>query len=279
MSHIIGICLLAIQQEAQDGMGGIYHIKPGAESLTLTLQDDILTLQNIADKLGIHPIVTLRKARTVGMTQSGYHHISIILCSVCHAERFGSTFGRWIAGTHRCTIHISTTLLGKFRAIALAIDFTRRDINHALHAVPQSIFQQVGYAVDVCLHHLYRVLLKEVRTRIAGCIDDVISQLSQLVIYRFPYHPVHALDDRLGNVNLCKEERVILPIGGKLLSCTFLVSAGSYHLVAPGWILHQHINHTASYQSCSPSHKNGLAMQALQIQTFPEKARNIFLIW
>ena len=54
MSHIIGICPLAIQQEAQDGMGGIYYIKPGAESLTLTLQDDILTLQNIADKLGIH---------------------------------------------------------------------------------------------------------------------------------------------------------------------------------------------------------------------------------
>ena len=71
MSHIIGICPLAIQQEAQDGMGGIYYIKPGAESLTLTLQDDILTLQNIADKLGIHPIVTLRKARTVGMTQTG----------------------------------------------------------------------------------------------------------------------------------------------------------------------------------------------------------------
>ena len=44
---------LAIQQEAQDGMGGIYHLKPGAESLTLTLQDDILTLQNIADKLGL----------------------------------------------------------------------------------------------------------------------------------------------------------------------------------------------------------------------------------
>ena len=279
MSHIIGICPLAIQQEAQDGMGGIYHIKPGAESLTLTLQDDILTLQNIADKLGIHPIVTLRKARTVGMTQSGYHHIGIILCSVCHAERFGSTFGRWIAGTHRCTIHIAAALLGKFRAIALAIDFTRRDINHALHAVTQSIFQQIGYAVDVCLHHLYRVLLKEVRTRIAGCIDDVISALSQLIIDWFHYHPVHALDDRLGNVYLCKEERFILPIGSKLLSGTFLVSSGCYHLVAPGRILHQHINHTASYQSCSTSHKNGFAMQTPQFQTFPEKARNIFLIW
>ena len=32
-------------------MGGIYYIEPGAESLTLTLQDDILTPQNIADKL------------------------------------------------------------------------------------------------------------------------------------------------------------------------------------------------------------------------------------
>ena len=32
------------------------------------------------------------------------------------------------------TIHIAAALLAKFRAIALAIDFTRRDINHALHA-------------------------------------------------------------------------------------------------------------------------------------------------
>jgi hypothetical protein len=63
-----------------------------------------------------------------------------------------------------------------------------------------------------------------------------------------------------------------------LISILFLFY-GCYHLVAPGRILHQHINHTASYQSCSTSHKNGFAMQTPQFQTFPEKARNIFLIW
>ena len=199
------------------------------------------------------------------MTQSGYHHIGIILCSVCHAKRLCSSLRRWIAGTHRGTIHISAALLGKLRTIAFAIDFSRRNVNHALHTVSQSIFYEMGYSIDIGFHHLYRFPTEEIRTRIACRIYDVISPLSQLIIDRIHYHTIHALDNRLGDINLCKEERLIFPISRKLLPGTFLIATSRYHFVASGGILHQHIHYATTYQSRGTHHKNGLVTQTLQV--------------
>ena len=199
------------------------------------------------------------------MAQSGYHHIGIILSSVCHAKRLGSSLRRWIAGTHRGTIHISAALLGKLRTIAFAIDLAGRNVNHALHAMSQSIFYEMGHTIDIGFHHLYRFPTEEIRTRIACRIYNVIRSLSQLIIHRFHHHSIHALDDRLGDIYLCKKERLIFPISRKLLLGTFLIATSSYHFVASGWILHQHIHNATSYQSRGTHHKNGLVTQTLQV--------------
>ena len=199
------------------------------------------------------------------MAQSGYYHIGTILCSVCHAKRLGSSLRRRIAGTHRGTIHISAALLGKLRSIAFAIDFARRNVNHALHAMFQSIFYEMGHTIDIGFHHLYRFLTEEIRTRIACRIYDIISPLSQFITNRFHSHSIHALDNRLSDINLCKEERLIFPISRKLLLGTFLIATSSYHFVAPSRILHQYIHHATSYQSRGTHHKNGLVTQTLQV--------------
>ena len=129
----------------------------------------------------------------------------------------------------------------------------------------QSIFYEMGHTIDIGFHHLYRFPTEEIRTRIACRIYNVIRSLSQLIIHRFHHHSIHALDDRLGDIYLCKKERLIFPISRKLLLGTFLITTSSNHFVASGGILHQHIHYATSNQSRGTHHKNRLVTQTLQV--------------
>ncbi len=177
MRHIISICPLAVEQEAQNGMSSIHYIKPRPESLTTTFQHNILTAQHVADKLRIHSVVALRKARTVSMAQPGYNDISAILCPISHTERLGCTLRRRITSPHRCTVHVTAACLCELAAVALAVNLARRDVHHALHAMLQAKLYQMSNTIKIRLHHLHRFLTEEVGTRITCCIYNKVYTL------------------------------------------------------------------------------------------------------
>ena len=103
----------------------------------------------------------------------------------------------------------------------------------------KTVLHQVPHPRDIGHNDLYGLLLEEVRTGIAGSMDDVVIVL--------------LTGQRLGDVALHKMETLVIPIVGKAAAGTFLITSQGIDLAMT--LCHQQVRQTTANQSGSPRYQ------------------------
>ena len=247
VGYVVGLATLSFQEDVEQGAGTVDHIAPRTVLGARALHHNVLASQDVADELGVDPVVGRGEKGTEGVAGTGYHHVGAIFCGVAGAKGLGSPLGGWVARPGIERIDIAAVVFGEHPAVALAIHLAGGYIEQPLHAVPQPVLDSVGHSVDVGLDHLDRRLGKEVGAGIAGGQNDVVE--SEVAL------------QWVGDVVTDEMEVGVGHVRGEPRPGPLLVAARCIDVVVDAGARHEYVDKASSYQACGSGDKDVLARE------------------
>ena len=112
--------------------------------MRVSVEEDMVRVEKIGDKVGIEGIVSVGKGGRVGMSECGYEEMGMIVWWVWDGEGLGRRFGRWIGGREGWRMEIGGGVVGKLRGMGVGIDLRGRDIKDGVDGVSEWILEEVG---------------------------------------------------------------------------------------------------------------------------------------
>lgn len=247
VGHVVGLPALSLQEDVEQGTGAVYHIAPRPVLCPRALHHDVLATLDVADELCVDAVVGWCEKGSEGVAGTGDHHVGAIFCGVGDAQGLGGPLGRWVARPGVEWVDIAAVVFGEHPAVALAIYLARGYIEHAFHAVAQSILHGVGYPDDIGLDHLDGRLGKEIGTGIAGGENDVVESEVALQL--------------VGDIVTDEMEVGGRPVSGEPLHGPLLVAARCVDVVVDSRARHENVDQASSYQAGGSRYQDVLARE------------------
>ena len=174
----------------------------------VAVNGQILALQGLHNEIGNHPTIIRQHARTIGVENTDYPNINIVLAVIIEKQGLGTTLALIITCADADRIHTSAIRLRLGMHLGIAVDLGSRGLeNPRTHPLGQA--KAIDRTHDRCLGGLDRIVLVVRRRGRAGEVVNLIhlklEGLNHIVPHELKVRVVHQVQ----HIALTTREKVV----------------------------------------------------------------------